>query len=53
MAVMTGLSGNEMFCLHLKGLDAGELCVGNSVYSMGVVGSIGAGFRNMMGGEVT
>lgn len=52
MAVMTGLSGNEMYCLRLKGYDAGELVVGNSVYSMGFLGSIGAGFSNLMGGEV-
>ena len=25
MAIMTGLSGNEMFCLHLKGFAPGEL----------------------------
>jgi uncharacterized protein YbjQ (UPF0145 family) len=53
MPVMTGLSGNEMYCLHLKGLLPGELVVGNSVYSLGFVGSMGAGIRNMVGGEVT
>jgi uncharacterized protein YbjQ (UPF0145 family) len=50
---MTGLSGNEIYCLHLKGMKPGNLVIGNSVYSMGFVGSIGAGFRNIMGGEVT
>ncbi len=53
MPVMTGLSGNELYCLHLKGYAPGELVIGNSVYSMGFVGSLGAGLRNMMGGEVT
>ncbi|HVT81374.1 MAG TPA: heavy metal-binding domain-containing protein [Phycisphaerae bacterium] len=53
MAVMTGLSGNEIYCLHLKNLLPGELVIGNSVYSMGLLGSMGAGLRNMMGGEVT
>ena len=53
MPVMTGLSGNEIYCLHLKGLLPGDLVVGNSVYSMGFVGNLGAGLRNMMGGEVT
>jgi uncharacterized protein YbjQ (UPF0145 family) len=53
MPVMTGLSGNEIYCLHLKNFLPGELVVGNSVYSLGFVGSLGAGFRNMMGGEVT
>jgi len=50
---MTGLSGNEIYCLHLKGMKPGNLVIGNSVYSMGLLGSIGAGFNNLMGGEVT
>lgn len=50
---MTGLSGNEIYCLHLKNMKPGNLVIGNSVYSMGLLGSIGAGFNNMMGGEVT
>src|SRR5580700_11951919 len=49
---MTGLSGNEIYCLHLKGMKPGNLVIGNSVYSMGLLGSIGAGFSNLMGGEV-
>ncbi len=53
MPVMTGLSGNEIYCLHLKNMTPGELVIGNSVYSMGMLGNIGAGLRNMMGGEVT
>lgn len=53
MAIATGLSGNEMYCLHLKGFTPGELVVGNSVYSMGFVGSLGAGLQTMAGGEVT
>ena len=53
MPVMTGLSGNEMYCLHLKGLSPGELVVGNSVYSLGFVGGIGAGLKAAFGGEVT
>jgi uncharacterized protein YbjQ (UPF0145 family) len=51
--LMTGLSGNEIYCLHLKGMKPGNLVIGNSVYSLGFVGSIGAGLRNMAGGEVT
>ena len=39
MPVMTGLSGNEMYCLHLKGLSPGDLVIGNSVFSMGFLGS--------------
>ena len=53
MAVMSGLSGNEIYCLHLKGLRPGELVIGNSVYSTGLLGALGAGLRSMAGGEVT
>ncbi|MFZ4506190.1 MAG: heavy metal-binding domain-containing protein [Fimbriimonas sp.] len=52
MAIMTGLSGNEMYCLKQKGLDPGDLVIGNSVFSVGFVGSIGAGFKTLTGGEV-
>jgi uncharacterized protein YbjQ (UPF0145 family) len=53
MPVMTGLSGNEIYCLHLKGLAPGDLVVGNSVYSLGFVGSLGAAGQTFFGGEVT
>ena len=53
MPVMTGLSGNEMYCLHQKGLQAGDMVIGNSVFSVGVVGGIGSGLRTLAGGEVT
>jgi uncharacterized protein YbjQ (UPF0145 family) len=53
MPTMTGLSGNELFCLQLKGLTGGELVIGNSVYSMGFVGGIGASLKSAFGGEVT
>lgn len=53
MAIMTGLSGNEMYCLNLKGLAPGELLVGNSVHSMGFLGGIGAGISGVFGGEVS
>jgi uncharacterized protein YbjQ (UPF0145 family) len=52
MGVMTGLSGNEMYCLRLKGYTPGGLVIGNSVHSMGFLGSLGAGLRNALGGEV-
>src|SRR5205085_6999861 len=52
MAVMTGLSGNEIYCLHLKGLSPGDLVIGNSVFSMGFLGSLAAAGRNLLGGEV-
>ena len=52
MAKVTGLSGNEIYCLALKQYSAGELVVGNSVNSMGFLGSLGAGLTNIVGGEV-
>ncbi|GAB4467050.1 MAG: hypothetical protein OHK0029_38770 [Armatimonadaceae bacterium] len=53
MPIMTGLSGNEMYCLHLKGFEPGELVIGNSVYAMGFVGTVGAGLKTIAGGEVS
>ena len=53
MAIMTGLSGNEMYCLHQKGLTPGNIVIGNSVFSLGFVGSLGSGLRTLAGGEVT
>ena len=52
MARVTGLSGNEIYCMALKGYTAGELVVGNSVNSMGFLGSLGAGLNNILGGEI-
>lgn len=53
MAVMTGLSGNEIYCLHLKGLKPGDLVLGNSVYSLGFLGSLRATGQSLFGGEVS
>lgn len=50
---VTGLSGNEIYCLNKLGLRAGQLCVGNSVVAIGVVGGLGAGLSTLGGGEVT
>ncbi len=52
-SVLTGLSGNEMWCLRQKGLAPGDVVIGNSVHSMGFVGNLGAGLQNIFGGEVT
>ncbi len=52
MPITTGLSGNEIYCLALKGLTAGELVVGNSVHSLGFLGGLGAGLQGVFGGEV-
>src|SRR5580693_4606666 len=50
--IMTGLSGNEIYCLGLKGFAPGELVVGNSVHSLGFLGGLGAGLKGIVGGEV-
>ncbi len=52
-SVVTGLSGNELFCIDKLGYRAGDLLVGNSVYSLGLLGGIGSAFNAMAGGEVT
>ena len=53
MAMVTGLSGNEIYCLALKNYAPGELVVGNSVNSMGFLRGISAGFKGLAGGEIT
>jgi uncharacterized protein YbjQ (UPF0145 family) len=52
MPVMSGQSGNDIYCLNLKRFAPGDLVLGNSVYSLGVVGGIGARLRQIVGGEV-
>jgi len=52
MVRMTGLSGNEIYCLSLKGYTPGELVVGNSVFSMGFLGGLSALGSSFVGGEV-
>ena len=49
----TGLSGNEMYCIHELGYKAGDLVVGNSVHALGFGRSIGSSFRTIAGGEIT
>jgi len=50
--IISGLSGNEIFCLARKGFFAGELTVGNSVRSLGFAGSVGSSFKTLAGGEI-
>ncbi|MDI9818468.1 MULTISPECIES: heavy metal-binding domain-containing protein [unclassified Legionella] len=52
MTVTTGLSGNEIFCLAEKGYAPGNIIVGNSVHSLGIVRSVGSGLKAMLGGEL-
>jgi uncharacterized protein YbjQ (UPF0145 family) len=49
---VSGLSGNEIFCLQQKGFKPGQLCVGNSVVAIGVGRGLGAGLSTLGGGEV-
>ena len=53
MPINTGFNGNEIFCLHKKGYSPGELVIGNSVWSVGLMGGIGSALRTIAGGEVT
>ena len=50
---VSGLSGNEIYCLNKVDKLPGQLCIGNSVVAIGVGGGIGAGLSAMGGGEVT
>jgi uncharacterized protein YbjQ (UPF0145 family) len=51
-ARLTGLSGNEIYCLRLKGLKPRGVLVGNSVQSMGLLGSVRSAWRGVIGGEI-
>jgi uncharacterized protein YbjQ (UPF0145 family) len=51
--IVSGFSGNEIFCLAQKRLIPGNIVVGNSVQSLGVVGGISSGLRTIAGGEIT
>lgn len=52
-SVVSGLSGNEMYCVDMLGYHPGDLLVGNSVYSLGLLGTFGSGINALVGGEVT
>lgn len=49
---ISGMSGNEIFCLAQKGFHPGEIAVGNSVCSLGFGGALGAIGRGLTGGEI-
>ena len=49
---LTGLSGNEIYCLRLKGFSPNGVVVGNSVQSMGFLGGVRSSFRGIIGGEI-
>lgn len=50
--IVSGFSGNEIFCLAEKGWAPGSIVVGNSVQSLGLMGSITSGLRTIAGGEI-
>jgi uncharacterized protein YbjQ (UPF0145 family) len=50
--LMTGLSGNEIYCLSQKGYAPGNIVVGNSVHSLGFVRGITSGLKTLSGGEI-
>ena len=50
--LMSGLSGNEIYCLAQKGWSPGNIVVGNSVYSLGLIRGITSGLRTLAGGEI-
>src|SRR5208337_4911340 len=47
-----GLSGNEVYCLAQKGYAPGNIVVGNSVYSLGVIRGFMSSIKTLAGGEV-
>lgn len=49
---VTGLSGNEIYCLNSMGMRPGNLCIGNSVFSLGVVRGLSSGLKILSGGEI-
>jgi uncharacterized protein YbjQ (UPF0145 family) len=50
--IVSGFSGNEMYCLAEKGWVPGSIVVGNSVQSLGFFGGISSGLRTIAGGEI-
>src|SRR5277367_6678562 len=50
--LISGMSGNEVYCLAQKGLLPGEIVVGNSVCSMGLGGALGSFGQTLAGGEI-
>ena len=49
---LSGLSGNEIYCLAKLGWSPGSVVIGNSVQSRGLIGGISSGVRTLAGGEI-
>ena len=50
--IISGLSGNEIYCLAQKGWAPGRIVLGNSVYSLGAIRGLASGLRTLAGGEI-
>jgi uncharacterized protein YbjQ (UPF0145 family) len=50
--MITGLSGNELFCLAQKGYAPGNIVVGNSVQSLGMIQGFTSSLKTISGGEL-
>jgi len=53
MIKISGMSGNEIYCLRQKGFSPGDIVVGNSVVSLGVKGALSSIGRSIAGGEIS
>lgn len=51
-SVFSGLSGNEMYCVNLLDYAPGDLLIGNSIFSMGILGGLKSVGKGMIGGEI-
>ena len=49
---LTGLSGNEIYCMRLKGFTPSGVLIGNSVQSMGFLGGVRSVLQGIVGGEI-
>ena len=45
---LTGLSGNEIYCMRLKALIPSGVVIGNSIQSMGFLGGVRSAFRGIV-----
>lgn len=50
--MLSGLSGNELYCLDKIGWRPGNVVVGNSVWSLGLVRGFTSGLQTLAGGEI-
>ncbi|RII26052.1 MAG: hypothetical protein CXR30_16970 [Geobacter sp.] len=49
---VTNLSGNEIYCLDKLSFTPGNICIGNSVFALGILGGLTAGINILVGGEI-